>query len=1138
MALVKTFRQTRVFGSGSRVNASCLDVSVPLPPNDHRGILPNRDQDTSITWNGDTTIGLEESDDAEDAYYANCVATAGGSFTRSKTQADEPHTIVWRVLRQGTVLELDPVDFNLKSHHELRKIRILTPARFLSNCITICENKNTGYLVIDFITKTSFLYSLTFSFSEFITDNRNSLSDSGHSLTEANASNWRSIRYPFTFDFKRPQILHAVSHKELVASTTDGTIIHMHRDTALSHITATPFQGLKAPQGFGRFFGWGSEDRVLGNSSLSHNAVVAMVAVPHARLLVTISISRALRVWSLDSKHLLEEKELISPVDDRREDKIILGSQPAKLLEVPEWSTARGDGKDSTYLCTYLPLGDGLFKIWELKFTGPKYLLDLGEKHEVVPQIPDTYSTWIVNDFHLMDASKQGKDKFMLSIMWKSNTSLALYQTSFPLELGKESVWYSSCEDDQADLDYLQISNQEQNTEFYLQKVFGPYGYTGEIIEAALLIYGVHYALKPFDSLNENTQLQTLAGKVAQTVGASVSMGYKADGVTPDHTRYNSDLANEWARFDRLCAELERQGKEVLSLEWDSALEMFWVVKASFTHIVRPAVPIELAFHNKASSPSSYVSELVGHSVNGSPSEGKRVLKVLDAMHSFTRNLSPTQFGETIASIADDYSSKKFSTSERIQEIRSTFLKAHVTNDAFDSLNQTLSSIGSIDKTLDLLRSTIFKSVKNTESQSKSVLTFTGCVTLSNALFEALTTLRLTVCDILVALVATCEVENIVAGHAKQYTRFTGLLHAIDTLFAFMSVQKSHLSSETSATLENLSLNSSLSSPNLSFFQYLSLAHQNKFSNSVCRKAMAQSLNELWNFWNISDASIVGSRFCASLLAAGETAKAEEVGVYLSTDAFSIFIRAQIYLQSQEGFKALHYFQIASTELSERPLTSEELDIVKSLKLPAYNSNSFGKGKAIYYLSVSKAVLSANLLVTSLAAARVAQQSLGFSSKSKETLTEEKLALARQIYDHLFELGIQTSSYDDSYGALEELAFIFQQEKLPAPSTEDSVVFEEPKIVSYVESLAGNMVQTGNTAQLCQYKFGGLSNIVCDLFLKKAKTTLVRATQNEITSTTDDGFLYYKALYSWNINHRDYKGGKFFSFFFLLFLFF
>lgn len=1144
-----------------------MDITVPLPAEDPRGILPSAKQETSFIWNTSKPVETNLPGDAEDVYYAKCVATAGASFTRTKTSiGNEPRSIVWRVLQQSSILELDPVDLNLKSKVQLRKIRIHTPTPFISNCITVCENTDNGHIVIDFISESSYLYTITFSFTEFIINSLNSMSDHGHSLIEEYASNWRSIKYPYSFDLKKPHLLYAISHKELVVSTKEGLLVKMERTTTLGDISTFLFNDPSHTSGFSRLLSWGHSDRVPGNSGLSLRAAVSIISVPQANILVTLTIHRMLRVWSTKTLELIEEHELESSKDVPHQEKILIGPEPVNLLRIPTWKDQYKE-IGYTHLCTYLPLGDGQFKTWQLNLDPSGNILSgLNESYNLVPQIPDTYSTWLVNDFHILHHSEK-KQEFQISIMWKSNTSSVMYQAAVPFTPGQDITSYMGCETDDNDLQYVNGRNlSDDKTKFYLERIFGPDGYTNDTVETAIIIYGNNYAVKLYNPSEAESVDIALQDKVCQTVGTAVSLGYKSDGTTLDYHAYKSDLVQEWVRFDRLCAELQRQGNEVLSLGWDPVLELFWVVKASFVSIVRPALPIELCYSNKSSAPSGRISSIVAGSLGKiKASRSDKILRTLDALYTFRRSLSHIHFSQVLSGMIEDYGpGPSFDTLERMEFLYSDLLENQVSETAYEDLLSSLSGIGETDSILEFLHSSILTNFSTAETQGGFQLTTTGCGAVSKAFFEQLTTSRLVVADALLVLLATTFTATAFTERVPLYAKYLRLFKGINAIFDFMNITSSNTGAEIDDAqtkgFKKLSLNPSPTSHSqLPFFQNLILADRhNHFSSLVSRAGFSQVLNQTWFFWNVFEESSAAAKCIAHLLATNNVAQAQEMCCYLPIDSFSSFIKAQIFLKSGEnGLKARTLLCSASVELGQRRLTPTELEIVRPIfsTFGVYSKNSFGNGISRFFLDASKTALACGMTICALELAKNAQTNLGEADAARETEKTDKensnghsntshsknkiIELNFQVYNHLFETAIKASSYDDAYCAVTELALLNsnseQDTELQGSTTNDN----GDKIVPYIESLASAMTQSGNGMRLCQYPFIGLTNLVSDFFLKKAETALITATHSSLLSSSlssrenatsgDDAFLYYRALYSWTVELHDFRGGEFIS---------
>ena len=1151
MVLLRSFKETCLSVSGSDIESSHLDIDLPLPADDNRGILSNYKRDPSLSRIG--TALNESTDDVEDTYYLNFVATAGASFIRevqsNTPDNDTPRSIVWRVFQKSRILELDPVDLNSSSKVLFRKIRIHVPVKLYDHCITITEDISTERIVIDFITESNYLYTLCFSFSEFIVKSDRSISDQGHGLNEENAMDWRSIKYPYSFDLKKPHLLYAVSSRELVASTVEGTLVKMERLTPLSDITTFIFNDPSHASGLSRILPWGQNDKVPGHSNLSLMTAVSITSVPQVNMLITLTINRILKIWSLETMKLIEEHELVSSQDNSNLQKILIGPSPMNLLSIPTWKS-KYKATSAIYLATYLPLGDGCFKIWQLNLdslVAGQVLVDLGDDFVVTPQIPDNFSTWLVSDFTLTDYMDTKKG-LLLSVMWKSNTSSAMYQMCLPTNPTDEILWYVSCEPEQVDMHYITSEiQQEDKTKYYLEKIFGPDGYTQEIIDTALSIYGSHYALQMYSASQVDTSKQPLLDRVCQTVGTAVSLSYTNDN-TLDYPAYNADLSQEWTRFDRLCSELQRQGNEVLALRWDAVLEIFWVVKASFVSVIRPAMPIELCYYNRSSALNNKLSPVIADMLpKVEPKYIDRVLRLVDSIYIFRRNLSYIHFNDIISNITEDFNPKPhFGTDERMLYLYGILIDHQVSEFPVQELHSSLYALGDVDELLEFLYSAISTHLVPAVDTMGSSFTVLGCSTIFKALFEVLTTSRLFISDILLMLLTTLHSDIAIHEHGSLYTKFLQLLKAVNAMLDFMHIRstKSVFDSVSSKDVHNKSLQSlSLTSSNplpkstLPFFQNMMFTEQTgKFNALISKEGFSKALNQIWAYCNISGRSSAASRLIAQLLSTDHVVQAQEMCHYLNVDSFAAFIRAHVFLKNREGSKARTLFRTASVELAQRRLTAEEMDIVRLLGFQ-YTKHSFGHGIARFFVDVSKATMACSLPSRALQLARDSQLNLSWGIQGDENENPSKLLeLHHLVYNNLFESAMRASSYDDAYSALVELHLLNSYESSADDEEELLRTGQVEKIIPYLESLANSMIQSGNGTRLCQYPFIGITDLVSDFFRKKAESALVWATLysangNDVAGKTNirennDVFLYYQALYSWNIEHHDFRGGK------------
>ena len=243
---------------------------------------------------------------------------------------------------------------------QFRKIRIHSPTRINDNCIVISEELD--HIVIDFITEPGYLYTLSFSFSEFVVKDHENIIDEPTSLTEDNFRNWRSIVFPFPFDVKKPHLLYALSSQKLVVSITDGSLVLLERSSPLDSISSYVFSDTSTGSGISRILNWGNNDKVPGHPDLSARTAISIASVPEAEILITVSINNSLKVWSLKNLTFIEEHHLDTANSyDNTKTFRQLGPSPLNLLRVTDWDSRYAEIR-SCYLTTLLPFGDGFFR--------------------------------------------------------------------------------------------------------------------------------------------------------------------------------------------------------------------------------------------------------------------------------------------------------------------------------------------------------------------------------------------------------------------------------------------------------------------------------------------------------------------------------------------------------------------------------------------------------------------------------------------------------------------------------------------------------------------------------------------------------------------------------------------------------
>lgn len=1115
MSLVRAFKDNRV---NDYFNDNVLTVKVPF----------QKEMELSSDLSFGQTTTTPPTQSLEDDYSSNKIATEGGTLLLSSpVNGNTPRSIAWRVLENSTILELDPIDLNLKQNHQLRKIRFEIPPQIMKNCITVSEVSDTENIVIDFLSKTGYFYTLYFGTSEFLDNTKQSMSDKGHSLTEERAHKWLNVQYPYHFEFNRPHLLYNVSVNIFVASAMDGSLIKLTRSSPLDDLASEVFNDPNKKSSLLQYFLGSHGETVPGWKNLSSRAAVAIISIPAINSIAVLTINRMIQIWSLRSLSLLGKHELKSPKDLPEQERIFIGPTPMKLLAMHVFKKSN-EKSDYTYLGVYMPLGDGLFQIFKLHLD-PQYpkLEELGPEYELIPQVPDSYSTWVVNGFTIFNDSRSTPN-FEISIMWKSNTSSAFYKTTLPNKSQNEVNWFVDCSTRDSSNTLNSNIHHSNQVEYYVEKTFGIYTYSKIVVEKALGIYEKHYSLQNY-SLPKSLSLKT---QVMAIISLAARASKNLDQSTPE---YQKDLIQQWNKFDVLCAELQRSADEVLSIDWDPVLELFWASRAGHSSIIRPALPLEVAYANRTSEPSNIISTIaVGTLINTASavvtrasksfksSDCTNILVLLDAFTTLRSKLSPTHINEIYEALTKECFSSKNDASSRLTELYKKYLARHISQKSLSTFETSLSNIDDLYTELLILYELINSEAKK---QDEGVfLTKTGCLFVSQVFYNYILLSRSILLDVLIAIIVTIPSKTIVIqNNVDLYVKFLDLFKSINAISECFKVDTGvDIQSEKSQN-DMVSNEASIitSSNQLTMFEQFTI--QTSFPEVIDITGLKPVIFQLVSQWKLSADNdfVTPYQFIVKLITEDSIATAQKLARYFSVDdSFSQLINASIALRGQDGDKAKEYFTLAATGLEKERLSKDKLVLVFSL-FPAslFSNESFGSGKATFYLAASKAALHYDLDNSALALAKAAQASL----------KPDQLDVS--VYDHLFNTAIKLSQFEDAQIAVNEIEKVDGLKLKQLSDTERLIASQQHRLVTpYIETLAGCLVRAEKLKALENLSLSkSATRIVTDFLFKQALTSLTCAVlgeQSEKNKEDINPFLYYNVLYSWSIYHDDFKEGK------------
>lgn len=963
------YKETVLNKPSSELGVESLKLNLPLPHSTQLGVS-------------------NDVEDAEDRHFLEHVATSGGLVNLYNGSI-----LSWKCLKLNKILELEIVDLTNSREKMTRKVLIESPLAMKDNCVTV--SSDVAAVVVDFIAANGILYTVRVPFEEFN-------EQKSTRLTNKNAKDWRSIKNPYSFDMKPPHIMHAVDDRTLIIGLQDGNVIRFDREDGMSVINTTVFQDSQGLS-FSRLLPWNHSDRVPGRNDLSMRTCVAIKSI--GNMLVTLSINRMLRVWNLENSMLVSEKDVMGVDNSNKEQ--LLDPNPAKLIALV-----------GQYIVTYVPLEDGIFKIWSQ---------ELEMLQQVNAQMPDKSAVWIAADLKIVEE----KNWLKLWVVWKSDTSSCVQSVRIGFK-GDIEPWVQTqqagriTEDDNSNKGehkFVKVDSKDES-EYFIEKIFGPGGFSFQTLRTALPIYAQHFSLDidSNDLKGYGQDLSKLKKAVCHIVGAAVSMSTIDEYGNNDYKGYNQDLALQWTRFERLCSELEKQGHEALALEIGKNGNIY-LLKATFLGIIRTLGDIELYWNNKSTDPASPTISMIAAQTETQPETCENILKIMEFMSSFRHGVSHTVLAHLNASLREDYMKVRhnFATSERIVEYYQEHFAPHLTDYALGVLATQMAEIGNIDDTLAVIRQLIEKTDDNNNGQKViedgGTITKYGSQFLGKVVYENALICRQTTLDILaLVVISSCQDDFVqeevtaFANHLAQLRELSCVIHALT--------------------------NSACNNTVLSFMEHLLDTSFKNFSNQTLSTLHANIWSQLIN----TDTSAAQLAIQMHQRGVSQTSVLEFVNEFVtSKNSFGAFIKGIL-------GKDDRWLSRAAVGAGNLALSATQQAIV-SLLSPDLK---LGQGISAYYQSVAVFVMEQyNDANMALRLAKLAVQTAESISPS--------------IYETWFEIALKAKSFDGAYVALMELVTLEEADE---------------NIDSKVEYLVMSMIAHGQSKRMCRYPFIGISQKV------------------------------------------------------------
>lgn len=887
-----------------------------------------------------------------------------------------PNKINYRIINDGDSILLTPLALNNNFNVELRQLKINLPDRIRSNCLTInkfVDSKDETSIIIDIIAETGVIITILLKLPDFVANNSSS------TISSSNYEDWCKISNPYGFDIRKPHFLYSYSYAYSIVLLRDGGIIGLRKDLKDFSIEPIIFNDNSYFESLGNLFNpWGRTHKF----SPEHADLSLKTAIDVLHLddyLITVTVNKKLRIWSVSRQGLILEKDLADLISSSKitTNKPLFDPNPTKLLDLLKVEV---NGKEHKYLSVFLPFGKGYFKLFELESTNRSVEVgDMGPQFEFEANLPDSTTIWLVADFKLVNPSKL-KESLELWVLWKSNTSSIIQNLKIAEDTTQQ--WYDASK---SSTELHKFTDSETWSEFYLRKIFDTGIYSNEIVETALSIYEKHFTtvVDQDEILLDDLSLRE---KVVKTVGQSILID----------KNYDENLHKQWTRFDTLCKEFQKQSDEPLKLFIDVDLNLVLVINRNEYSLIRKISNTELLSTNKHLKISS-IDEF---------DDIKDHLRFLDIISNFRKSISRDVLDNVKNSLVRlvNTTSQIRPKNESLAIIYEESLNNKFNTSNLSSLVDELSSFDNIFKIIeDLLN---LQPNKFGQSLTKGKLTEFGVSLLLKSLKDILQANQEILFDLLILLLvlefdSKDELESLLSKILPLFQTY----QAIETTFLIsFNLKTNKLELDETASLENSLVAKILDS---------------KFPNGFLIDG--STLNQFINQQIIPFISSVDFIYSvAAFLISNDYTYLlynYHLQYYSDTPVFSL-LKAITYLKTDQTAKAEKVLLRNSEQIIRYRLTSNEREIFKLIEdYTVFFHTSLSK----FYLNLSILFLNSFKFQSALKFINLSISN-NFNNEFDNKYLEEK-------YYTLFTIAIELSNFEIATIALDNIKDIKKKEE-------------------------------------------------------------------------------------------------------------
>lgn len=545
---------------------------------------------------------------SEEDYARRHLAIESSIYFRQKSRL--PRNILWRVLDESKVLELQSVD--LTQNRQSAKESLLTfsinftnPIR--PNGVAFADNHSHDALEVFVLTTSNELF--TFSFRRDLL-----LRSTVPSPADFEPSSCFKTSSLSSFSFRHPYKLVALSDLVLAVSLHDGALLRLERSSGEA--------GSAWRETFFHEGGWGSSLRGLipwkgqntvrfGNLDLAAATAVDVAASPSGEHVFTVSLDHTLKAWNSASGKVGFQIDLLGEArpEGRPTNQYLISPGQNTLMRVLD--AEKKPAGDAFYCVVYSPK-DHQFKFWAvIDPDSAEYgIRDVQPDLKLIPPLDEIMETnvWQLADFDLKPGV--GWKDTQLWIRARSGSDCRIFTLTFDLLASSDDIehawkhqWVMAGDDypsvDNTSCDRLLFHSDEVDqsvsvTDEWIEFLTFPGRYTTPLLETALNVYrkGQGLATK---SASGNNSFQE---RFRHAVSAKVGLSRRSDG-SVDLTRY-ADAVNAQCRiFTGLVRHLQKRRSDSLAISFDRETALCWSIRADQVAPIRACSESEVIIFNE-----------------------------------------------------------------------------------------------------------------------------------------------------------------------------------------------------------------------------------------------------------------------------------------------------------------------------------------------------------------------------------------------------------------------------------------------------------------------------------------------------------------------------------------------------------